>query len=267
MAKKEAEKREEAATEEAVEKDICFVVMPFDDPFEKYQRIYRLAIEAANLKPVRADDIFRPGFIMKDVWAYVREASVLLAELTGRNANVFYELGLAHAIAKPVVLVTKDISDVPFDIGGLRAIEYQPEDPEWGDHLKVKITEALLGAIQKPLEAVPPIFIDEAAPERPAEDAVHLELRKMSARIEQLERITAWSRTQNSDNDIIVYSKSGARIQLSTADIFAFAGMINEMQTEGFSKESIRANIAQRLQLYLDDSAVDLIYTLAEAEM
>src|SRR4051812_43366777 len=99
----------------------CFVIMPFGGWFDQYwEQIYRPAITDAGLEPQRADDVFRPGTIMRDVWLYTRKADLLLADLTSRNGNVFYELGLAHAIGKPVVLVSESIEDVPFDLRGLR---------------------------------------------------------------------------------------------------------------------------------------------------
>jgi len=48
---------------------------------------------------------------------------VLLADLTGKNPNVFYELGLAHALAKPVILIAETLDDIPFDLRALRVIQ------------------------------------------------------------------------------------------------------------------------------------------------
>jgi len=101
----------------------CFVMMPFKTPFDiYYTTIFKPAIKAANLEPIRADDLFRPSVIVSDLWNMVQNAHVLLAELTTKNANVFYELGLAHAIGKPVVLVSETMDDVPFDLQQLRVI-------------------------------------------------------------------------------------------------------------------------------------------------
>lgn len=87
--------------DEKAEADTCFVIMPFDGWSDQYYReIFRPAIEDAGLKPCRADDLYRTGPIINDIWAYTQEAKVILADLTGKNPNVFYELGLAHAIAK-----------------------------------------------------------------------------------------------------------------------------------------------------------------------
>lgn len=88
----------------------CFVVMPFSAPLgDYYSKIYRPAIEKAGLVPVRADaEIFGTGKIIDQIWSGIRAAKVLVAELTSRNPNVFYELGLAHALEKPVVLISSN---------------------------------------------------------------------------------------------------------------------------------------------------------------
>ncbi|MFX0194575.1 MAG: hypothetical protein ACFFCW_00510 [Candidatus Hodarchaeota archaeon] len=95
----------------------CFVMMPFREPFNLYyETIFKPAITAANLNPTRADDLFRPSAIVSDLWQMIQKAKALLAELTLKNANVFYELGLAHAIGKPVVLIAETEDDIPFDL-------------------------------------------------------------------------------------------------------------------------------------------------------
>ena len=98
--------------------DSCFVMMPFAAPLGNYyEKVYKPAIEKAGLKPVRADaEIFGTGKIMDQVWSGINAAKVLVAEMTTRNPNVFYELGLAHALKKPVVLVSSNEGDVPFDL-------------------------------------------------------------------------------------------------------------------------------------------------------
>ena len=136
--------------------DSCFVMQPFAPPHgDYYEKIYRPAIEKAGLKPVRADaDIFHTGKIMDQVWDGINAAKVLVAELTSRNPNVFYELGLAHALKKPVVLVSSKEEDVPFDLQHIRVIYYDVTDPFWGTKLIEKVAENVLSAIQNPEEAV-----------------------------------------------------------------------------------------------------------------
>ena len=136
--------------------DTCFVMMPFADPIGNYYpSIYKPAIEKAGLTPVRADDdIFTTGKIIDQIWIGINAAKVLVAELTSRNANVFYELGLAHALQKPVVLVSSNENDVPFDLHHIRVIYYEMTDPFWGQKLIDKIAENIVSALKNPDEAL-----------------------------------------------------------------------------------------------------------------
>lgn len=136
--------------------DTCFVMMPFSNPLGSYyEKIYKTAIEKAGLKPVRADDeIFGTGKIIDQIFSGISSAKVLIAELTTRNPNVFYELGLAHALHKPVVLISSNEGDVPFDLNHIRVIYYDVTDPFWGQKLIDKIAENVLSAIKNPEEAI-----------------------------------------------------------------------------------------------------------------
>jgi len=136
--------------------ETCFVVMPFGSPIgDYYSLVYKPAIEKAGLVPIRADnEIFGTGKIMDQIWSGINDASVLVAELTTKNANVFYELGIAHALQKPVVLVSSNEEDVPFDLKHIRVIYYDVNDPFWGQKLLNKIAENILSAIKNPEEAV-----------------------------------------------------------------------------------------------------------------
>ncbi|MBI2801416.1 MAG: hypothetical protein HYX63_14250 [Gammaproteobacteria bacterium] len=136
--------------------DSCFVMQPFAAPLgDYYDKIYKPAIEKAGLRPVRADaEIFATGKIMDQVWQGINAAKVLVADLTTRNPNVFYELGLAHAMKKPVVLVSAKEEDVPFDLQHIRVIYYDMSDPFWGNKLIEKVAENILSAICNPEEAV-----------------------------------------------------------------------------------------------------------------
>lgn len=136
--------------------DTCFVMQPFAPPLgDYYEKIFRPAIEKAGLRPVRADaEIFGTGKIIDQVWRGINAARVLVAELTSRNPNVFYELGLAHALKKPVVLVSANEEDVPFDLKHIRVIYYDRNDPFWGQKLVDKVAENILSALRNPEEAI-----------------------------------------------------------------------------------------------------------------
>jgi hypothetical protein len=139
-----------------VANDTCFVMMPFAAPLgEYYSKIYEPAIKKAGLNPLRADaDIFGTGKIIDQIWTGINSAKVLIAELTSRNPNVFYELGLAHALRKPVVLICSNEEDVPFDLKHIRVIYYDLYDPFWGTKLIDKIAENILSAVSNPDEAI-----------------------------------------------------------------------------------------------------------------
>jgi hypothetical protein len=148
----------------------CFVLTPFKEPFDGYYAtIIEPAITSANLEPKRGDSIFRPSPIMADVWQMIRDATVLLAVLTGKNPNVFYELGLAHAIGKAVILVSETLDDVPFDLQSLRIIKYEKDDPNWGLKLRRSISAALEETVEEPVQAVPSMFLKKVKSQAPAE--------------------------------------------------------------------------------------------------
>jgi hypothetical protein len=134
----------------------CFVMQPFGGVLGTYyDTIFKPAIEQAGLIPVRADhEIFATGKIMDQVWRGIRQASVLVAELTTKNPNVFYELGLAHAKEKPVILVSSNQDDVPFDLRHIRVIFYDLTDPFWGQKLIDKVSDNIKSALTNPEEAI-----------------------------------------------------------------------------------------------------------------
>ena len=72
------------------------------------------------------DEIAGPGIIVDDIQRQISEANVIVAEISSKNPNVFYELGYAHALSKPAVLLARRESsaEMPFDIRGYRAIFY-----------------------------------------------------------------------------------------------------------------------------------------------
>jgi hypothetical protein len=103
-----------------------FVLMPFKPELKPvYEDHIRPISQRLELAIARADDFFTAHSVMSDVWAAVCAARVLIADCTGRNPNVFYEIGLAHVLGKDVILITQNNEDVPFDLGHLRRIEYQ----------------------------------------------------------------------------------------------------------------------------------------------
>jgi hypothetical protein len=105
--------------------NLCFVLMPFDTAFRSvYNDHIKPAISATGLNCQRADEIHSANLITVDIWEKINRARFVVADLTNRNPNVFYEVGLAHAIGKDVILLTQNIADVPFDLRNIRCIRY-----------------------------------------------------------------------------------------------------------------------------------------------
>ena len=139
--------------------DTCFVMMPFGQWLDQYYReIFVPAIKDAGMEPVRGDELFSTGSVIEQIWDQVQRAKVLLADLSGKNANVFYELGLAHAACKPVVFTTSSLDDVPFDLRHLRVVTYDIRDPAWGLKLQKSLATYLRAAKTDPEKSVPQPF-------------------------------------------------------------------------------------------------------------
>lgn len=103
----------------------CFVLMPFAPEF----KIVFDTIEEALvglMTCTRADDLKLAQPILERILRGISQAELIIADVTGRNANVFYELGLAHTQTKNVLLLTRNINDVPFDLRGFFCHQYEP---------------------------------------------------------------------------------------------------------------------------------------------
>lgn len=104
-----------------------FVVMPFEEPFNiLYEDVIQTVAKDLRFKVVRVDEIYAPGIILEDIRRQIDEAHVVVAEISTNNPNVFYELGYAHALRKPVVLLARRSPEkkLPFDISAYRVIFY-----------------------------------------------------------------------------------------------------------------------------------------------
>ena len=109
-----------------LKENLVFVLSPFGDPFDTIfaDHIKPTIAKIGRLECLRADDIYDNQPIIEDIWQHINEARLVVAELTGRNANVFYETGIAHTVGKDVILITQSMDDVPFDLRHLRCVVY-----------------------------------------------------------------------------------------------------------------------------------------------
>ena len=107
-----------------VKQDQCFVVMPFSQPWSTpiWDDI-RETCSAEGVAAVRGDDRLG-GNILNDIWIALNESRVIVVDTTGLNPNVMYELGLAHALKKDVILLAQRQEEIPFDLRVFRHILY-----------------------------------------------------------------------------------------------------------------------------------------------
>lgn len=122
----------------------CFVLMPFSQRWSTriWEHHLKPIISNCGLVPLRGDD-FTGHDIMEDIWIGINEAKVVIAEITGKNPNVFYELGIAHTLGKDVILITQNMKDIPFDLNRYRIIEYE-DNSDGYDKLKRLLTKFIL---------------------------------------------------------------------------------------------------------------------------
>ncbi|WP_445394477.1 hypothetical protein [Stenotrophomonas maltophilia] len=105
---------------------VAFVVMQFTDEFNSlYREVIKPVCEQFSYRVVRADEFHTSTMIVEDITRSLRESSVVIADITPDNPNVFYEVGYAHALDTPTILLSdKSRTRLPFDVSGLRTIFY-----------------------------------------------------------------------------------------------------------------------------------------------
>jgi hypothetical protein len=112
-------------THPGTEMHTAFMLMPFAPPLtDFYNDVIVPTLNEVDVKVRRADDFATVGELVKDIWRRINDADFIIADLTTRNPNVFYELGMAHTVGKPVILLAQSVADIPFDVHDQRAIVY-----------------------------------------------------------------------------------------------------------------------------------------------
>ena len=125
-----------------------FVVMPFSEPWsdDVFTKMFKLGIKDAQFTVSRGDSIVRVGDLSTNVWQSITQAGVVVAEVSVPNPNVYYEIGLADALGKPIFLFKQESAKLPADFGGVHYYTYDLNDlakgrekladelKQWADH-------------------------------------------------------------------------------------------------------------------------------------
>ena len=137
-------------TPETQPKPFVFVLMPFDPSFKD---LYELGIKAASVDAgaycERVDEQIYDESTLQRVYNQIAKADLLVAEMTGKNPNVFYEVGYAHALGKRVILLTKTAEDIPFDLKHYPHVIHENKISD----LKPELTRRVRWAIANPMSA------------------------------------------------------------------------------------------------------------------
>jgi hypothetical protein len=145
--------------------DECFFIAPIGTDGSDIRKrsdgvrdfIVQPAVAAFGLATLRADDLAKPGQITLQVIEHVLRAKGVVADLTGSNPNVFYELAIRHTAKLPVVLIAEEgeVDRLPFDIAQMRVISFDHRDLASAARAQTQITqhlrEALDGAVDSPI--------------------------------------------------------------------------------------------------------------------
>jgi hypothetical protein len=143
----------------------CFVVSPIGDegsPVRKranqvFRHIIAPVVEPRGYKPVRADQITRPGIITSQVLQEVADAELVVADLSGHNPNVFYELAIRHATQKPLVQLIGSDEELPFDIAAMRTIFFDIADLDSAERARTELDQHVAALEEHPNPVDTPI--------------------------------------------------------------------------------------------------------------
>lgn len=131
-----------------VKPDTCFVIMPFSKELEEtYREIGDVFRELGEIIWARADTSVKPEVITEHIWEQINASQFMIADLTGQNPGVYYELGLAHSLRKPVIMITQEAS-VPFDISNIRYIRYSLKDDTAKSDFRTNLMRAVVEVLK-----------------------------------------------------------------------------------------------------------------------
>jgi len=107
-----------------VDKKLVSVMMPFAKEYQEVYEAIKFSCEDVEMDCKRADDIWKNSEIIQDIFELIFTSSIVIADFSSRNPNVFYEIGIAHTLGKQVIPIAQSKEDVPFDLYHHRVLVY-----------------------------------------------------------------------------------------------------------------------------------------------
>ena len=144
----------------------CFVISPIgpegsetrEHANDVFDYIIKPAMEECGIQAFRSDHLQEPGKITEQMFREILTDDLVIAVLTGHNANVFYELAIAHAASRPAIVLIEKAQTLPFDISDLRCVSYDLKPRSLFEKVYVKEVVAHVGAFQANGWKVPDLF-------------------------------------------------------------------------------------------------------------
>ena len=111
---------------ENIEPNLVSVMMPFAPVYDAVYLTLQRAAVSARMALHRADNIWEHSVIVQDIVSLIDRSRVVICDCTGKNSNVFYEIGIAHTLGREVIMITQNGDDIPFDLQHHRYVRYAP---------------------------------------------------------------------------------------------------------------------------------------------
>lgn len=125
----------------------AFVLQPFSSQFDAAYQLIIAAAQSAGVETWRLDQVAVAGSITEQLYAAIEQSDLIICDITHSNPNVMYELGYAHALRKPVIIISQRSEHMPFDVRSVRTLFY---DAELGR--QVEFVRSLESMIQQALQ-------------------------------------------------------------------------------------------------------------------
>ncbi len=151
----------------AKKKKKCFVISPIGEKGgeirnrsdQVLKHIIKPIAEECGYESTRADEIAEPGIITSQIIQRLIDDDLVIADLTGRNANVYYELAIRHAVRKPIVQIVEVGESIPFDVVGTRTIRFDYHNLNSVSDCKSALLKQISSAEKDPGEVDSPISV------------------------------------------------------------------------------------------------------------
>jgi len=145
----------------------CFVISPIGEEGSEMrersdkvlEHIIKPPVEECGYECMRADEISEPGIITSQIIQHLIDDALVVADLTGRNPNVYYELAVRHVVRKPIVQVIQAGESIPFDVAGTRTIHVDHRDLDSVADCKLELVKQIRSVEKDPSRVDTPISV------------------------------------------------------------------------------------------------------------